>query len=245
MRESSILFSATMVRAILGGSKTQTRRVVKPCKDRDTGCMLAPHEIAGEVNAGRYSNCPYGHAGDRLWVRETHALQTCAEGEAPPFDDGRPINWRPTSALEESAPLWTQPHYRATDPAPDLCCEKPGCAQCRDHDMGPHWRPSIYMPRWASRITLEITGVRVQRLHDITANDIKAEGIRIPVDADSGNVLIDVSTPNGPSAFLTRDQIGNADAILRAHWAALWCAINGRASWDSNPWVWVVQFARI
>jgi hypothetical protein len=100
------------------------------------------------------------------------------------------------------------------------------------------------MPRWASRITLEVTGVRVERLQDITSEQILAEGVRIPTDAATGNALIDVSTPNGPGHFLKREQYGDADALLFAHWAALWVAINGIDSWHANPWVWVVEFKR-
>ena len=108
------------------------------------------------------------------------------------------------------------------------------------------WRPSIHMPRWASRITLEITDVRVHRLQDTTTDDIVAEGVRIPVCQDSGNPLIDISTPNGPGAFLPAHELFlDPDALLRAHWAALWCAINGRASWDGNPWIWALTFRRV
>ena len=222
MRERPILFSAPMVRALLAGNKTQTRRVVKPqppLAARDAGCITSstdPSHVgawwwldsldlleAGVV--GEEFRCPHGQPGDRLWVRETFA--TCG----------------------------SRVRYRADQADPN---DYPGV------NFQP-WRPSIHMPRSASRITLEITDVRVQRLHDITCEDILAEGVRVPACEQTGNALIDISTPDGPGAFLTREQFKNPDALLRAHWAALWCAINGRASWDANPWVWAITFQRV
>lgn len=247
MRERPILFSAPMVRAILEGRKTQTRRVVKHPRggtfDIENGRPVAEC-TDGET---RSIDCPYGQPGDRLWVRETFAIETSVEGRSQPLPhaDGRPVKYAPEDDGEGFEPAWRQPHYRATDAAPGLTCERVGCAQCRDSDMGPHWQPSIHMPRWASRITLEVTGVRVERLQSISDQDIVAEGVTVPVDAESGNALVDVSTKDGPGSFLSRDQIRSPTAIVRAHWAALWCSINGRKSWAANPWVWVVEFKRL
>jgi len=105
-------------------------------------------------------------------------------------------------------------------------------------------RVSIHMPRWASRITLEVTGVRVERLQDITSDQILAEGVQIPTTPE-GNALIDISTKHGPAFFLPALNGNSTDDLLRAHWAALWVAINGIDSWNANPWVWVVEFKRI
>lgn len=226
MKERPILFSAPMVRAILDSQKTATRRICKHRRDWLTGCELACCELAGEVNRGCYDNAAYGQPGDRLWVREAHSLfQT--HGQHRP--DGK--RWGPWGGLPtRTSPDGTQIAYY-----------REGFDRC---DGGP-WRPSIHMPRWASRITLEITGVRVERLHDITAPDILAEGIRIPADPVSGNALIDISTRHGPSHFLTREQYSDPNAVLRAHWAALWVQINGIDSWTANPWVWVIEFKRL
>ena len=230
-----------MVRAILEGRKTQTRRVVKP------GPYM--QEIAGTFGARLLcfpdrrrkgtglvwpnaremilAQCPYGQPGDRLWVRETFALEHCVEhDQEPPFNDGRPVR-----LPGDSGPRWVQAHYRATDPEPELCCESPRCRQCSEQDYGPHWRPSIHMPRWASRITLEVTGVRVERLHDITEEQARAGGAipAKPLDHRSGKPRDDVQ-------FECPHVVG---------FASLWNEINGADSWAANAWVWVVEFKRL
>lgn len=214
MRERPILFSGAMVRAILEGRKTQTRRVWKRPHDE-------PECINPSTHPGRLR---YGKPGDRLWVRETCAIEAAVDGEnPPPFRDGRPIWTRPESDVECVLPAWRQPHYRASDPAPDLCCERDRCAQCRDNGMGPHWIPSIHMPRWACRLVLEITDVRVERLQAISQADADAEGVdflRHAPDADER---------------LTAKQL----------FECLWSGINGQASWDANPWVWALNFRRV
>lgn len=194
MKERPILFSAPMVRALLDGTKTQTRRVVKGltdkmwieatanggfnvCYDGEPTCGTGVWEVAEHAHP---ISCPYGQPGDRLWVREA---------------------WAPRAIDPEC----TAAAYRATD----------------DECNGP-WKPSIHMPRWASRITLEITGVRVERLQDISSDDAAAEGWP------------------GPDA---QNSIRHAYPI--AWYSHLWEQINGAGSWAANPWVWVVEFKRI
>lgn len=185
MKERPIIFKAEMVRAIIDGTKTQTRRVVKPAKDRNgSGCNLAPCEIAGDVNGGDYSLCPYGQPGDRLWVRETHGFWPSADSERR--EDGV--------------------IYRATDDD----------WECRMFD----WRPSIHMPRWASRITLEITSVRVERLQDISEADAVAEGVKNTLHLQGGR-------------------------FANENFAHLWWVIHGDGAWESNPWVWVIEFKKL
>ena len=192
MKERPILFNGAMARAILSGAKTQTRRVVKARADKDMGprCVLQPHEIAGEVNGGSYRNSPYGQPGDWLWVRETWARD----------DEDDALMYRADVGRDMNADAWEQgrlegvPRYK--------------------------WRPSIHMPRWASRITLEITEVRVDRLHDISEADAGAEGVSAKHTAD-------------------------ADYTAREKYSVLWEQINGAGSWDANPWVWVVSFRRV
>jgi hypothetical protein len=186
MKERPILFSAPMVRALLAGTKVQTRRVVKPRKDRDIGCDLAPHELAGEVNGGEYRNA-YCAPGDRLWVRETWA--------------------------EHSAGGFM---YAASWSAHALIGH-------------PKWRPSIHMPRAASRITLEVTDVRVERLQDISEADALAEGI------DMQPRLAGYSKDAG-----CKWEPANPIEVF----CNLWESIKGPGSWDANPWVWVVEFKR-
>ncbi len=188
MKERPILFSAPMVRAILAGTKTQTRRVVKPRKDCDFGCELAPHELAGEANGGDFRNA-YCAPGDRLWVREAFIHEPadyCWEASVS-------IPCRPASTV-----------YRADQ---------------EGDTRGAGWKPSIHMPRSLSRITLEITGVRVERLQDISEADAAAEGVQAKHAAD-------------------------ADWTAREAFCVLWESINGGGSWDANPWVWVVEFKR-
>ena len=197
MRERPILFGAPMVRAILAGTKTQTRRIMKPRRDRYVGCELALNELAGEVNAGDYTNAPMA-PGDRLWVREAHYI----------IGEYREVFFRATQDSNKSPPLsWPGP-----------------------------WRPSIHMPRWASRITLEVTGVRCERLRDISEADAQAEGVERTVTGDGWRRYADPS----------REAVGLPPfADARSSFRSLWEHINGTGSWDANPWIWVVSFRRL
>lgn len=183
IKERPILFSGPMVRALLDGGKTQTRRVVKARPDRNMGsrCVLQPHELAVEINRGDYQNCPYGQPGDLLWVRETF-----------------------TKIIGKSGG-WIATEYRASL-GDTLGIKK-------------RWTPAIHMPRAASRITLEITGVRVERLQDISDDDAMAEGV------DRTNTSI--------------------PGYAKERYRRLWESINGPGSWAANPWMWVIEFRRI
>lgn len=193
MRERPILFSAEMVRALLAGTKTQTRRVAKEF-DAEPGKMDAilrrfPHQ----------NGCPYGAPGDQLWVRETWATnEGAAGGVCYRADTGQCATFQRIANGEAT------------------------------HAVG-RWRPSIHMPRWASRITLEVTGVRVERLQGISEADAVAEGIESHDD--------DGATYYGP--------FGKGDACPIRAFRALWESINGAGSWDANPFVWVVEFRRL
>lgn len=205
-KERPILFSAPMARAILDGTKTQTRRAVKlPLKDRDFGCELAGNEV-GQAEAHRL--CPYGQPGDGLWVRETWQHSNFPLG---PYDDACTVFYR--------ADYLDDPH------GPDG--EKSAEGKYRT------WIPSIHMYRSASRILLEVTDVRVERLQDISEADAIDEGIGKtgPADADGRRHFgLECSTIDEPTAS-------------RAY-RLLWESINGAASWAANPWVWVVEFKR-
>lgn len=235
MRERGIMFSGPLVRAILASRKTQTRRAVRwpSWVSEWDRCELLPTGICRVVD-GRVVNkmtCPYGQPGDRLWVRET------ARAIGDKARDGRPnVVYRAGGIIPDSVPGWPGYMY---DPKTD---QYGGL----DRDNSPRrvsgpWTPSILMPRWASRITLDITGIRVERAHDISAADVAAEG----VDAEAVEALWESATrkrrgevwhPNCAPAF---------DAMRpRDLWRAAWTLINGRESWDANPWVWVVSFRR-
>jgi len=219
-RERPILFSSPMVRAILSGAKVQTRRIVKPQPVRD-------HEYLGgwaiktkrsdtsvaSINQGIYPEaCPYGKVGDRLWVRET-----CKRGKLPHILTGEPTK-------NEIAV------YAADD---EPCTEELG------FDLVPWWKgpvcASIHLPRWASRITLEITAVRIEQLNCITDSDARAEGIHC-FKLPNGNVY--GYDPKGTPGKMVMDSATDA-------YAALWEKINGAGSWKINPFVWVVSFKRI
>ena len=182
MRERPILFSGDMVRAILDGRKTQTRRVLKPqpqesvsedCVKGTRTSMGWPWAYPGGQGAmipvGEFSVdplpfCPYGVRGDRLWARETFCIEdNCETGYecSPPFTDGRPVNWLDDENI--GGGHWQQCHYRATDPIPELDIGEP--------DPGVRWRPSTNMPRWASRILLEVTSVETNQANEDGVDD--------------------------------------------------------------------------
>ena len=180
MRERPILFSAPMVRAILAGAKTQTRRIMKPQPTRvDGGVPFGDGpKWARAAPGSAVISCPHGKRGDRLWVREAHYI----------IGEHREVFFRATQDSNNSPTLsWPGP-----------------------------WRPSIHMPRWAGRITLEVTGVRAERLQSISAADGWAEGICYSPDVDPVH-----------------------------EFRELWERINGPGSWDANPWIWVVSFRRL
>ncbi|EKD5121291.1 hypothetical protein OR003_003854 [Salmonella enterica] len=198
MNERGMIFNAEMVRAILDGRKTQTRRPVKfPLIDKNMGCELAGNELAGELAAHNYWNSPYGKPGDRIWVRERFRVHSRATDVAT-------LVYR--ASVRNS---WTEQTHRV----PIAVCDKPATPE--------KWTPSIHMPRWASRILLEITDVRVERLRDLSEEDAKSEGITPP----AGGVL-----PGWEYRINFRD---------------LWMDIYGTDSWEANPWVWVIEFKRV
>jgi len=198
-KERPILFSGPMVRAILDGRKTQTRRAVKFVQFDRSDTPGYDWHFRGTAKGTKKSSlwqdmrhkeilrlCPYGQSGDRLWVRETHCkygsryIYRADYGTHTPISDG----------------------------------------------IGGPWKPSIHMPRVASRITLEIAGVRVERLNEISEIDAIAEGCGI----------------NSEGEFLNHVECG----ITRVQrFKELWQSINGPDSWDANPWVWVVEFKRV
>lgn len=195
MKERPILFSAPMVRAILEGRKTQTRRIVRP--------------LIREI-LPRFG-CPYGAVGDRLWVRETWAVSHVMDHLKP----------------REVPHGGSMVYYAATE-----------------NTGGLMKRPSIFMPRWASRVVLEVTAIRAERLQDISEEDAKAEGATffadIPIGVphrfqDAPRWSMDTSPPNTDHCLPT----------ARVAFGNLWNRINGDGSWDANPIVWVVAFRPI
>ncbi|HGT5715406.1 hypothetical protein HEM36_020860 [Escherichia coli] len=196
VKERGMIFNDEMVRAILGGNKTQTRRIVEE--------KFYGRAVAAELLA---KHCPYGQPGDRIWVRETYRVH----GKAT---DVATLVYR--ASVRNS---WTEQTHRV----PVEVCNKP---------VSEKWTPSIHMPRWASRILLEITNVRVERLNDISECDARAEGV-----PPAGSLL-----PDHPGTFLTPK---GDFAMAKVAFQRLWESIYGEESWNANPWVWVIEFKRI
>lgn len=236
MKERGIIFNSEMVRSILDGRKTQTRRVVNNVIPGNCLWLKKPTKTRSGttthvLDAPKYSLCPLGKVGDRLWVRETFALLG--------NEDGVCIDWNDQIVYEseEAARI-----YKAS------CEQKDGdyglWSIPDDADWKPHtdnhkydgtWTPSIHMPRWASRITLEITDVRVERLQDISEKDAIAEGI---VAGRYGN------EGNWQKGFYLLDSNQPYQAAKDA-FCALWQSIYGVDSFYKNPWVWVIEFKRV
>lgn len=235
MKERPILFSAPMVRAILDGRKTQTRRTVKIQHPLDLPNYYATGRTLFELEnqpgafmefrhtsqddpcftgspAAFLLKCPYGQPGDRLWVRE--------------------------STEEDCAGSVSLSRYRA-DGAFVLYS---GCDDPAFNGSIAHWNyprrvlPSIHMPRWASRILLEIVSVRVERLNEISEADACAEGIECE-PCDQTVCFKNYMSDNWIPAWGDTDDTA---AILS--FESLWESINGQGSWQANPWVWVVEF---
>ncbi len=232
LKARPILFSAPMVRALLEGQKTQTRRSVNPRKygcdliylpdwdedyrqyfagDRsDPGCWGWPNIIEFDpltlTEAAKWGDNPYGKPGDLLWVRES-------------FSHCAPDEWRGSG----------RPWYWADGQPSDGDYSRP--------------RPSIHMPRWASRLTLELTEAQAQRLQDISEQDAKAEGLSVITKDDGRTWKYGIPDRDGLPG---NDDDGwhwpdwNVDP--RVAYARLWQSINGPGSWDVNPWVWALTF---
>ena len=201
VKERPILFKGEMVRAILEGRKTQTRRIMKPQPSLISKLL----RIQGA--------CPCGEPGDQLWVRETFGISHRGD----PTPAGKPYD--PTIL------------FRATDSEPEGYEAEVQAEKFR-------WRPSIHMPRWASRIQLEITDVRVERVQDISEEDSIAEGIEKMSETGRWYRGYEIHPIKG-----TPKVYGTARDAFRT----LWNSINEKRgySWEANPWVWVVEFRRM
>ncbi|EOL8946341.1 hypothetical protein ACM91X_003541 [Cronobacter dublinensis] len=231
MTERPLIFNAEMVRAILDGRKTQTRRIMKPQpEDCPRGGHWWPsdkHRTMLHVEEALQNSeviwagivgdaCPFGDVGDRLWVRETWSdvnSEGCPAVAYRADSDTRLLAEIETFRDEDGV-------LNTADPRLDKYWFAAWSGDLFSGTEG-SWRPSIHMPRWASRITLEITGVRVERLASISSDDARAEGYPAARAADGGNI--------DPWLWF-RD---------------LWDGIYPEQSFKANPWVWVVEFKRV
>lgn len=245
MKERPILFNAAMVRAIIEGQKTKTRREVK-LRDllkirrgdathyKGVSPDAAMKRCITDVGMdGLLKLFPYGQPGDQLWVREAWRIGAWDENRpafALDYCDGARKEWIEVPDAMGDGELFDRLWQQSSDDAAkalgiqDRYQWEPGQSPCR-------WRPSIHMPRWASRIQLEITGIRVERLQDISEADALAEGIYKPLG----------------SQFWHTDPSANILPGETPQWAYrnLWESINGHGSWEANPWVWVIEFKRL
>lgn len=235
MRERPIIFNADMVRAVLDGRKTQTRRIMKvqpsadfcPMNmeletdfnarwytpgmvDKDGYLQPAKKQVFGVASEGEGYTCPFGAVGDRLWVRETWSEDFA--------------NYYPNDRVWYAADDDRRLDIEIVDGVRGIYSPE------SDVHVPFRWRPSIHMPRWASRITLEITCVRVERLQDINEADARAEGVE-----------------QLRGGFWRHYQPGWTQHQLsaRGSFVTLWKSIYGEESWQANPWVWVVEFKRM
>lgn len=255
IKERPILFNGEMVRAILSGQKTQTRRLMKPQpvrhSKRDLKWEWRPKEGSksyarwnGDTNSDHCQHCglmakhsPFGMMGDQLWVRETWEPLEFSDHEigvqyaATPYSNTRKENdtyW--FTVGEDEVDKWTARSGKRF--------------------------PNIHMPRWASRITLEVTNVRVERLNEISASDCLLEGIDLPVPANCET--FGHARPEGFSDWSASKQEDWVKGIARSIYfarcadlqnhidafAKLWESISGPGSWKQNPWVWVIEFKK-
>ncbi|WP_265694144.1 hypothetical protein [Providencia rustigianii] len=249
MKERGIIFNTEMVRAILDGRKTQTRRVMKsqpePSKTKDGDYWFPCNKTQSMVHVSDFiprnnlmidaheffsDCCPFGGIGDRLWVRETYSFLG--------NEDACPIDWNDNIVNDKTEAARI---YRAS------CTQKSGdyglWSIPDEADWKPHteemkfegsWTPSIHMPRWASRITLEITNVRVERLNNISPRDVVAEGlIKLPA---TGRYV----------RFQGAQHFGLAYDNHKDAFADLWDEVSKpNCNYESNPWVWVIEFKRV
>lgn len=244
VKEHPMLFSDAMVRALLNGTKTQTRRIVTVNNSYRQCCPKSwPYDLSrahadsglykmSGVAACEYLHVPFRHPdegweqetserwyprwepGDRIWVREPFYIDH--------IDYLGPLPKEHPSDVDELI------YYRADG----TCCQQ--IPECQCGTVGrPKWKPSIHMPRWASRLTREVLSVRAQRLQDISEADCWAEGIEEAINTLDGGAL---------AAMASRT--GYCCESPKIAYACLWESINGAGSWDLNPWVWALTFPK-
>ncbi|WP_283802555.1 morphogenetic protein [Klebsiella quasipneumoniae] len=229
MTERGMIFNGEMTRAILDGRKTQTRRPVKfPVHDKNLGCELAGNELAGELSAGNYLNSAFGKPGDRIWVRETF--------QGPLFDYDLMDSYCKDPTPFEKPEFCV---YKADGvPAPEF--------YDADDELHCCWRPSIHMPRWACRILLEITDVRVERLSAISEEDAIAEGMQgVICPCCKGDSEYSTSQYDAETLAVVDEIPCRACESNRSKFFTLWDSIYGYGQHCIGEWVWVIEFKRV
>lgn len=226
MKERPILFSTDMVKAILEGRKTQTRRIIKPRNesglfqvgiDKQTGKVVTIWACDGNEQWEYDMSCPYGDIGNTLWVRETWSLN----------------------------PFFNETEVHDNEDHDIISNDEPYLYKAKDKPFEGHkWRPSIFMPRKAARIFLEVTGIRVERLQEINEEDAKAEGIQADFwEEVKSTVYRDYMTDTKGYGNPEVDYPVTSFPI--DSFKSLWQSINGEESWEENPFVWVIEFKKL
>ncbi|MBZ1588058.1 hypothetical protein KFB51_20605 [Klebsiella pneumoniae] len=244
MKERGMIFNSEMVRAILDGRKTQTRRIMKVQPESNLLGLLLITDSTKHSDIGKYhwaeSNAtgnhvrsklfssPFGAVGERIWVRETWATLGNEDGCYVDWEDNLCKGDERSAARIYRASCEQRPGDYGLWSIPDDAYWKP---HTKEHKFEGAWRPSIHMPRWASRILLEITDVRVERLNAISEEDARAEGI-----IDGGCLNCGEPEPCG---------CANPEPDATDAFAYLWQSIYGQDNWNANPWVWVIEFKRV
>lgn len=251
MKERGMIFNSEMVRAILDGRKTQTRRIMKP---QPEPCPRGGHwwpsnvfktmlHVEEEMQNGKGGwgglvgdACPFGDVGDRIWVREAYRFPAS-------LDDVSPTGVGEMAVATGYRKPWAPTFYEFTGTFSDgwKGFETPP----KVSDAG-KLRPSIHMPRWASRILLEITDVRVERLNAISEEDAQREGVHTEV-WDQTVVARNYAARDEFFQFWSEDMphYVEMNQLYRSSFRSLWESIYGAENWQANPWVWVIEFKRV
>lgn len=262
MKEKPILFSGPMVRAILNGTKSQTRRVIKPQPPNDVAAVFGGFSYGKPLHE---RPCPYGLPGDRLWVRESWrigAWRDIAHKVAVDYLASRDLTKTPWIYLDEH-------DYRQARSRVLRALGQRGILPDQDGeylwDCGQAplpWRPSIHMPRWASRITLEVVGVHVERLQDISEEDAKAEGVELwneGIPKDHWGYAVHQHNTSYRNYLWHGDSNASRSLVEEWHYqysnyetaresfSSLWHSLSAKRGfgWDANPWVFVIEFKRV
>jgi hypothetical protein len=235
MKERGMIFNGEMVRAILDGRKTQTRRPIKwkqtrftEIGEREDGSKWPWSEDA-EHACDFWHPCPFGAVGDRIWVRETwQAIHDYCD------ENGHVDERRYARSIPRHRGNYWHPVYEEA------------CGNESREDREFPWRPSIHMPRWASRILLEITDVRVERLNTISEEDAQREGVHTEV-WDQTVVARNYVASDEFFQFWSDDMphYVEMNQLYRSSFRSLWDSIYGEESWKANGWVWVIEFRRV
>ncbi|HDG5291482.1 TPA: hypothetical protein PCI23_001761 [Klebsiella pneumoniae] len=229
MTERGMIFNAEMVRALLSGRKTQTRRIIKPQPEATLSGSLSGKWLSRPLNGLLLPkiediaiHCPFGSVGDRIWVREAFRVHSRATDVATLV----------YKASERNS--WTEQTRRV----PVAVCNKPATPE--------KWTPSLHMPRWASRILLEITDVRVERLNAISEEDAIAEGMQgVICPCCKGDSEYSTSQYDAETLAVVDEIPCRACESNRSKFFTLWDSIYGYGQHCIGEWVWVIEFKRV